>query len=112
MKITKNGSRTELSSEIIKRLENIECRERIVIKMPFGENINRIEIYCSETATSSSSGITEALFGDKFEGIVTLQVFKDYDNKAASKSSYSYKKELIRYIPKLVDKLYNSLKNN
>jgi|688.fasta_scaffold84330_4 hypothetical protein len=97
-----------LLNEITNRLNDFSQRERIVIKFPFGRDINRLEIYCSETAPKDS-GIGEIISGPKFDGIVTIQVFNDYTNKAAQKSSYSYKNELLNYLPKLIEKMYNFL---
>jgi hypothetical protein len=89
---------------LLGRLIEIEQRERIVLKFPFGHLINRIEIYCGETEAKTSG-----YFGDPLPGITTIQVFTDYTNKAQNKSSYSYKNELLGYIPKLIEKCINQL---
>ena len=104
----RNYNKESLTLELVKRLNDISQRERIVLNFPFGENINRIEIYCSETAPNDAAA-GAAMCGEKFCGIVSLQVFTDYTNKPQSKSSYSYKKELLNYIPTLVEKVYKSI---
>jgi hypothetical protein len=91
-----------LVAKIIERLHDFNQRERIVINMPFGCNVNRLEIYCSETAPSGNNDF----FGVKFRGIVSLQSFNDYTNKPYEKSSYSYENELITFIPRLIDNLF------
>lgn len=103
----KNHTEETLTIELIKRLKDIDSRERIVIKMPFGCEVNRVEIYCSETDTNTMRG---EFFGKKFPYVVTLQQFNDYTNKAVSKSSYSYETELITFIPKLVTNLFSIIK--
>lgn len=106
MKIQKYNKET-LTAILIERVGEIDQRERIVLKFPFGNAINRIEIYCSETDTKDSLG---SMFGgEKFNGILTMQVFRDYTNKASEKSSYSYKKEFLNYLPKLVEIIYSKL---
>jgi hypothetical protein len=95
----------ELTSLLSERLKDFDCRERIVIKFPFSSTIKRVEIYCSEVEPDRNSAGT-ALFGQKLNGITSIQVFTDYSNKPANKSSYSYKKELLNYIPKLVGKMF------
>ena len=109
MQLTKYTPET-LINTLIDRVGDIEQRERIVLKFPFGNAINRIEIYCSETDTKDTSG--SMFSGAKFNGIVTMQVFRDYSNKASEKSSYSYKKEFLNYLPKLVDTIYSKLLAN
>lgn len=91
-----------LLKKLIERVNEIEQRERIVIKFPFGSKFTRIEIYCSEALIIDRAGY----FGEKFDGVVSIQVYTDYTNKHVDKSTYSYKKELVDYIPKLIDKLY------
>lgn len=93
-----------LLKKLIERINEIEQRERIVLKFPFGCNINRIEIYCSEASINERAG----WFGEKFDGVVSMQVYNDYTNKHSEKSTYSYKKELLDYIPKLIDKVYKA----
>ena len=107
MKIA-NYNRETLTTELLKRLNDFSQRERIVLGFPFGGDVTRVEIYCSETSPNDS-GSGMAMFGDKFRGIVSMQVFTDYTNKPQNKSSYSYKKELFAYIPTLVDKIYKSI---
>ena len=104
-----NYTAETLTKELMKRVNEIDCRERIVVKFPFTANINRIEIYCGETAPDNNISGT-ALFGNKLSGITSIQVFTDNSNKATNKSSYSYKKELINYIPSLVQKMYATIK--
>ena len=91
-----------LLEKLIERINDIEQRERIVIKMPFGCKVTRIEIYCSDALVIERGGY----FGEKFNGVVSIQAYNDYTNKHANKSTYSYKNELLGYIPKLVDNLY------
>ena len=98
-----------LTEELIKRIKDMDCRERIVIQFPFMAQITRVEIYCSETAPDNNSSGT-AVFGQKLKGITTIQVFTDYSNKPKSKSSYSYKKELLNFIPNLTLKLFAASK--
>ena len=100
-----NYNQEELLRELNHRIGDISQRERIVLNFPFGKDINRIEIYCSETAPNDSA-MGSMISGPKFNGIVTIQVFTDYTNKAAQKSSYSYKKELLTYLPTLITKIY------
>jgi len=103
MNITKYKNDKNLFLNRLKeRLSDFNQRERIVINMPFGCNLNRLEIYCSETAPNENTGF----FGEKFRGIVTLQTFTDYTNKAANKTSYSYETELLKYLPELVNKIF------
>jgi hypothetical protein len=104
-----NYNEQTLTEELIKRLKDIDSRERIVIKLPFGHSVNRVEIYCSETSTDK--GGFDGFFGKKFNYVVTLQQFNDYTNKAACKSSYSYETELLNYIPTLCKKLFASIQN-
>jgi len=104
MKLTKTNT-AEVQAEILKRLKDFSQRERIVISLPFGSPLTRIEIYCSETPTKESY-----LGGKKFNGIVTLQTFAEYDNKANEKSSYSNENELLTFIPKLIDKVSSLIK--
>lgn len=96
-----NYNQSELTAELIKRVNEITWRERIVIRMPYGCSIDRIEIYCSETSVNASP-----YSGTPFPGIVTLQQFNDIGNKSAFKSSYSYKSEFLNYLPKMAEKLY------
>jgi len=103
-----NYNKETLTAELLNRLNDFSSRERIVISFPFAASISRVEIYCSETTPDNNSAGT-ALFGAKLNGIVSLQVFTDYTNKPQSKSSYSYKKELLNYIPSLVEKMYKSI---
>lgn len=91
-----------LLKKLIERINEIEQRERIVIKFPFGSKLTRIEIYCSDALIIDRVG----WFGEKFNGVVSIQVYTDYTNKHVDKSTYSYKKELLDYIPKLIDKVY------
>jgi hypothetical protein len=107
MKI-KDHAPAQLLAKITDRLSDIEQRERMIIRFPFGHQFNRIEIYCSETATNPSA-IGEAMSGEAFDGIVKLQVFTDYTNKPAQTSSYTYKKELFAFLPKFVDKIYSTM---
>jgi hypothetical protein len=106
MKVANYTAET-LTNILIERVNDIEQRERIVLKFPFGNDINRIEIYCSETDTKDTLG--NMLGGAKFNGIVTMQVFRDYTNKSTEKSSYSYKKEFLNYLPKLVNIIYSKI---
>jgi hypothetical protein len=99
-----NYNEQTLTTELIKRVNDIDQRERIVIKMPFAHDINRIEIYCSETYGNPS-----VFGGEPFPGIVTIQQFNDYTNKPYGKTSYTFKGEFLRYIPNLVGKLYAQL---
>jgi hypothetical protein len=100
-----NYTKESLSVELINRIKDIDSRERIVLKMPFGHEVNRVEIYCGETEVKGNN----EWFGKKFTYVVTLQQFNDYTNKPIAKSSYSYESELINYIPRLCDKLFNSI---
>jgi hypothetical protein len=100
----KNFTLETLTDYLIKRLQDIDRRERIVISMPFGHDINRIEVYCSETETTGGD-----LLGTKFQYQIVLQQFNDYTNKAISKTSYSYMDELFTFIPKLCKKLFDTL---
>ncbi len=93
-----------LLKKLIERINEIEQRERIVIKFPFGSKFTRVEIYCSEALVIDKVGY----FGEKFNGVVSLQVYNDYTNKHIEKSTYSYKNDFIKYIPTLVDKLYKA----
>ncbi len=104
MKLTKTNT-NEVLNELIKRVKDIEQRERIVLKMPFGCSVNRIEIYCSETPTQDNAG--SVFFGEKFDGVLTIQQFNDYTNKSYSKSSFSYKNEFLQLLPKLIERLSN-----
>jgi hypothetical protein len=108
MTLTKYTPET-LTAILTDRVNDIDCRERIVIKFPFGAQINRVEIYCGETLPDNGSPAT-AMFGSKLPGITSIQVFTDYSNKAESKSSYSYKKELLRYVSQLVNKMFAAAK--
>lgn len=100
----KNFTAETLSSYLIERLKDIDRRERIVIRMPFGHEINRIEIYCSESETTGSE-----ILGNKFRYQIVLQQFNDRTNKPVSKTSYSYQAELFRFIPKLCTRLFAAL---
>jgi len=100
----KNFTSETLSSYLLERLKDIDRRERIVVRMPFGHCINRIEIYCSETETTGSE-----ILGNKFTYQIVLQQFNDTTNKPVSKTSYSYKSELFRFIPKLCKNLFATL---
>lgn len=91
-----------LLKKLIERVNEIEQRERIVIKLPFNCELTRVEIYCSESCIIERVG----WFGEKFDGMVSIQAFDTFTNKAIQKSSYSYKKELINFLPTMVDKLY------
>ncbi len=91
-----------LVEKLKERLSDFNQRERIVLNFPFGTNINRLEIYCSETAPNDNT----SYFGSKFRGIVKLQTFIDYTNNAAQTSSYSYENELLNYLPQLVEKIF------
>ena len=106
MQITKHNQETLLNT-LIDRVKDFEQRERIVLKFPFSHDINRIEIYCSETEPKDTAG--SMFSGDKFNGIVSLKVFKDYSNKHIESSSYSYKKEFMNYLPKLISVIYSKL---
>ena len=104
MSSIKNFTEQSLSEYLINRLKDIDRRERIVIRMPFGHDINRIEVYCSETETTGSE-----LLGVKFTYQIVLQQFNDVSNKAYSKTSYSYQNELFKFIPKLCSNLFSTL---
>lgn len=106
MKIANHTPQTLLDT-LVERIKDIEQRERIVIKFPFAHQINRIEIYCSETEPKDTAG---TMFGgSKFNGILSLQVFTDYTNKPTEKSSYTYQREFFNYLPTLIEKLFKHL---
>jgi len=102
MKIAQFKTADEFQSELMKRLKDFDQRERIVISMPYACNINRIEIYCSETAPTSS-----AYSGSPFIGIVKLSQYNDYTNKSVKDTSYTYKEDLFKFIPRLCNNLFS-----
>lgn len=108
MKISKTTNKQEFINELIKRINTFEKRERIVIKLPYGAEINRIEIYMSEVATQTSSA--GAIFSGKpFPYVVKLTQYNDCTNKVFKSTSYSYRTELLEFIPKLIQRIIELL---
>ena len=104
MTITKETNSTMLYGQIWSRVSDIEQRERLVLKLPFGSPITRIEIYCGETVKQASDfGIMVS--GAAFDGPVSISVFSDYGNKPTQKMSYTYKAEFKKQLEALCIKL-------
>ena len=93
-------------SKLLERISEMESRERIVLKLPFGCKVKRVEFYMSETPTKSS-GAGEFLSGTPFNYMFSFSTYENYTNKVCEKSSYTYKKEFFDYLPRLIDKLIN-----
>jgi hypothetical protein len=100
-----NHTEQELLIKVQERVNELEQRERIVIKLPFASKLTRVEIYCSETQPNSNSA-GQAISGKQFEGVLKISVFNDYGNKPIETSSYTYVKEFNQYLPTLISKLY------
>jgi len=102
---TKDYTESDLLAELTKRLSKIDQRERIVVSLPFGKKVTKVEFYCSETTPNkSSSGI--AFSGKQFDGILKVSIFNDYGSKPANTNSYTYVNELMGRIEAIVKGIY------
>ena len=109
MRVTKFKDSQEMYSTLSATICEMDQRERIVLKFPFGSSVNRIEIYCGETVNTMGSAMGEMISGSTLNGPTSISVFNDYTNKPASKSSYTYKNDILKHLHKVSEATFKIL---
>jgi len=102
---TADHTETELLNKLAERLKEITQRERIVIKLPFGKDLTRVEFYCSETEPNRGSA-GQVFSGKQFDGILKISAYAEYNNKATNTTSYTYERELMSHLNSIVSNIY------